>query len=238
MYKASATFTVETYTNQNGYTFFYDNNTAQQMARTFPHLLDSNLLLDKVKADLGKEILNGVASAEGIKNSNLFTINVTSNSPQDAYDILLAFIDNYPSVSEYVVGRTQLNMIDMPKLPSEPYNQSQHKKSVLYGIIVGAMICVIIILILGLIALNNFGNLFKTPKPPEEEIAFEEEPQDVLPSFDPYLMLQNNQTNTDDFYQQEMQFTSAVDKKKSEIINSILENPEEAARILTSYIKE
>ena len=60
----------------------------------------------------------------------------------------------------------------------------------------------------------------------------------MLPSFDPYLALQNNITDTDDFYQQEMQFTSAVDKKKSEIINLILESPEEAARIVTSYIKE
>ena len=50
--------------------------------------------------------------------------------------------------------------------------------------------------------------------------------------------MENNQTNTDDFYQQDVQFTSAVDKKKSEIINSVLENPEESARILTSYIKE
>ena len=97
---------------------------------------------------------------------------------------------------------------------------------------------VFIILILGLIALNNFGNIFKAPKVQEEEIVTEDDAVDMLPSFDPYLALQNNQTNTDDFYQQDIQFTSAVDKKKSEIINSILENPEEAARILTSYIKE
>ena len=98
---------------------------------------------------------------------------------------------------------------------------------------------VFIILILGLIALHNFGNIFKTPKPEEEEvIPQEEEPQDILPSFDPYLALQNNYINTDDFYQPDIQYTSAIDKKKSEIINSILENPEEAARILTSYIKE
>ena len=71
----------------------------------------------------------------------------------------------------------------------------------------------------------------------EEEIE-EEEPEDILPSFDPYLALQQNQTNNEDFYQQEIQYTSAIDKKKSEIINSILGNPEEAARILTSYIKE
>ena len=87
-------------------------------------------------------------------------------------------------------------------------------------------------------ALHNFGNIFKEPKPKEEEIIEELEEPDVLPSFDPYLALQNNQTNTDDFYQQEMQFTSAVDKKKSEIINIILGNPEDAARVLTSYIKE
>lgn len=96
---------------------------------------------------------------------------------------------------------------------------------------------VVIILVLGLIALHNFGNIFKTPKPPEEEMQ-EEGQEEALPSFDPYLMLQNNQTNSDDFYQQDIQFTSAVDKKKSEIINTILGNPEEAARIITSYIKE
>ena len=94
---------------------------------------------------------------------------------------------------------------------------------------------VIIILLLGIMALNNFGNIFKVPAKKEEQ---EENQDNGLPAFDPYLMLQQNQTNNDDFFQQEIQYTSAVDKKKSEIINTILGNPEEAARILTSYIKE
>jgi len=97
---------------------------------------------------------------------------------------------------------------------------------------------VLIILLLGLVALNNFGNIFRTPKPKEEELEAMEDMPDNLPSFDPYLMLQQNQTNQEDFFQQDIQYTSAVDKKKSEIINTILGNPEEAARILTSYIKE
>ena len=94
---------------------------------------------------------------------------------------------------------------------------------------------VIIILILGLMALNNFGNIFRA-KPEEDELK--EENQESVPAFDPYLMLQQNQTTTDDFYQQDIQFTSSLDKKKNEIINSVLGNPEEAARIITSYIKE
>ena len=91
---------------------------------------------------------------------------------------------------------------------------------------------VFIILILGLIALHNFGNVLKGPKPKEEDEEVEET-EDNTPSFDPYLMLQQQNPNTEDFYQQDVQFTSAVYKKKSEIINTILGNPEEAARILT-----
>ena len=95
---------------------------------------------------------------------------------------------------------------------------------------------VIIVFILGMMALNNFGNIFKDAKPEEDEMN--EENQEATPAFDPYLMLQQNQTTPDDFYQQDIQFTSSVDRKKNEIINNVMGNPEEAARILTSYMKE
>ena len=96
---------------------------------------------------------------------------------------------------------------------------------------------VFIVLLLGLLAMHNFGNVFKAPKPNGDgKEEGEEEAQ--LPAFDPYLMLQQNNTNTDDFYNQDMQFASALDKKKNDIINMILENPEEAGRVITSYLKE
>ena len=56
---------------------------------------------------------------------------------------------------------------------------------------------VIIILLLGIMALNNFGNIFKVPAKKEEQ---EENQDNGLPAFDPYLMLQQNQQNKDDFY--------------------------------------
>lgn len=97
---------------------------------------------------------------------------------------------------------------------------------------------VAIVLILGFVALNNFGNIFKVLNANERANKEDEEEKEALPSFDPYLALQQNQTNHDDFFNQDIQFTSVVDKKKNEIINTVLGNPEEAARILTSYIKE
>ena len=138
MYKAETTFTVETYNpSQSGYTFFYDNRTAAQMALTFPYLLDSDLLLDRVKAELGVDYLNGTPAAKVIENSNLFTLSVTSRDPQAAYDILQALIKNYPAVAEYVIGKTQLNMIDYPEFPSMPYNSTQHMKSTAVGCLIG-----------------------------------------------------------------------------------------------------
>ncbi len=96
---------------------------------------------------------------------------------------------------------------------------------------------VLMIMLLGFLALHNFGNIFREPKPKnQEEVEAEEEAQ--LPTYDPYLMLQQNNTDSDDFYNQDMQFTSALDKKKNDIINMILENPEEAGRVITSYLKE
>ena len=138
IYKAEATFTVETRSvNQSGYNFFYDNNTAAQMAKTFPYLLDSDLLLERVKADLGTEVLNGTPSAQVIENSNLFTLSVTSRDAQAAYDILQALIHNYPAVAEYVIGKTQLNMIAYPEFPSTPYNSTQHLKYAGVGAMIG-----------------------------------------------------------------------------------------------------
>lgn len=148
MYKAEATFTVETYNpTQSGYTFFYDNRTAAQMALTFPYLLDSDLLLDRVKVDLGVEHLNGTPSAKVIENSNLFTLSVTSRDPQAAYDILQALIKNYPAVAEYVIGKTQLNMIDYPEFPSMPFNSTQHMKLTAVGCLIGFILGMGVVLV-------------------------------------------------------------------------------------------
>lgn len=145
MYRAQATFTVETYQNQDGYTFYYDNRTAAQMAKTFPYLLDSDLLLERVKTDLGVTYLNGTPSANVIENSNLFTISVVSRNPQDAYDILQAMINNYPIVAEYVIGRVRVNMIAFPELPTAPYNENSYVSQGVKGALAGLFVSLLVV---------------------------------------------------------------------------------------------
>ena len=94
MYQSSATFTVltggaSTADSGNGtYNFYYDTTTAGQLARTFPYILSSSLLTDAIKEDLGVEAVNGSISAQAISESNMITMSVISQSPEDAKAIL------------------------------------------------------------------------------------------------------------------------------------------------------
>lgn len=166
MYKSQSSFTVTTVsTSGTSYSFYYDNSTAEQMASTFPYILESDLLTDLVKSDLGVDYINGSISASAVADSNLFTLTVTSSDPQDAYDILQAVMNHYSEVSAYVIGDTKLNMIEAPKVADAPYNEKGGMDSAVKGAAVG--------LILGIIIVFVYGKMRKT-------IRKEEEIKDVL----------------------------------------------------------
>lgn len=138
-YRCEASFTVNTQESSDDdyvYSFYYDKSTAQQMAKTFPHILASDLLKNLLKEDLGSRYTNGSISANAVADSNLFTLSVVSRNPEDALAILESVIRNYPTVSAYVLGETVLTMIDPPKLPEQPYNSREWINSMVkYGLI-------------------------------------------------------------------------------------------------------
>lgn len=144
-YRCEASFTVNTSEASSdsnySYSFYYDKSTAQQMANTFPHILNSDLLKNLLKEDLGSRYYNGTISATAVAESNLFTLSVVSRNPEDALAILESVIENYPTVSAYVLGETVLTMIDPPTLPTDPYNNLEWVgamgKYALMGLILG-----------------------------------------------------------------------------------------------------
>ena len=109
-YHSEATFTIETsasaLSDMAGSGSYYDKATAEQLAKTFPYLLQSDLLQSLLRQELGVSWLNGSISARAVDNTSLFSLRVTSASAQDAYDILETVIRIYPRVADYVVGST------------------------------------------------------------------------------------------------------------------------------------
>ncbi len=96
----------------------------------------------------------------------------------------------------------------------------------------------VVVLVLGILGLTTFSSIFKKPEPPKP--VYQDDTQ--YNGFDPYLMMGNNDDVAGEYIEQDDSdqpaFTSVVDRKRAEITDIILSDPQDAARLLTSYIKE
>ena len=142
-YTASATFTINIQKEQEagtttGTTAFYDNTTAKQMAQTFPYILTSGVLKRQVARDMGEEALGNI-QATAVENTNLFTISVTDRDAERAYETLQSVIKNYPDISEVIVGKTYMEMLDETGVPENADNPKQFLKSAAIGGLIGAL---------------------------------------------------------------------------------------------------
>lgn len=144
-YTASATFTVNIQRDQQGVgesgtVAFYNNSAAEQMAKTFPYILTSGVLKRKVAKDMGTGSVTGNIQANVAENTNLLTISVADRDAGRAYAILQSVIKNYPEISEVIVGKTNMEMLDETGIPPEPDNPKEFKKSALKGGLFGFLI--------------------------------------------------------------------------------------------------
>lgn len=146
-YQASASFTVYVTNPLQAEVRTYNTATAEQMQKTFPYILTSGALSDMVKQELGISVMPQV-TASVLENTNIFTLTVTSSDPQLAYDVLNAVITYYPSVAEFVVGPTEMNLLDESGLPTEPVNHRNFPSAVKKGVTVAVVIWLAAVLLL------------------------------------------------------------------------------------------
>ena len=105
MYASEATFTIQVVSGTGsdiaggGYGY-YDKATAEQLGKTFPYLIQSDLMRGKLCRAMGVTTLNGTITAQTVSDTNLFTIRVTSPSAQDAKAILDKVIELYRQLAQ------------------------------------------------------------------------------------------------------------------------------------------
>lgn len=147
-YTASATFTINIQKEQqdlqnSGTAAFFDNSAAEQMAKTFPYILTSGVLRRRVAKDMGTMSVSGNIQASVAENTNLLTISVIDQDASRAYATLQAVIANYPSISEVIVGKTYMEMLDETGIPPQPDNAKEYKKSAVKGAIFGVLLVIL-----------------------------------------------------------------------------------------------
>lgn len=125
LYQAQAVFSVSVSygsgTDILDYANYYDFAAAKLAAETFPYLIRSEAMEQRLKQQLGVEHINGTITASSLGgSSNFFRMSVTSSDPNDAYDILRAVMELYPQLSRQVIGQTQLTVNREPVVPKTP----------------------------------------------------------------------------------------------------------------------
>ncbi len=136
-YTASATVSVTSMTG----------TTAEDMCEVFPYILTSGVLADVIMEDMGMDYLPGTIQATAHEGINLMTISATSSDPQEAYNLLMSVMENYPQVAKFVVGETQLTILDETGIPTDTAREEIIRGSYKRGALKGAMIGLFILMV-------------------------------------------------------------------------------------------
>ena len=118
-YQASTSFTISRKTG-DGYTVSYYNSAATQMAQTFPYIISSSALKKLIQDDLQTSNISSDIKAEAMEGTNLFTITVEDSNADMAYLVLQSVVKNYPSVARFIIGETQLVVMEDSGIPEKP----------------------------------------------------------------------------------------------------------------------
>lgn len=164
MYSSEVTFTIQVTSSGesdlSGSYSYYDKTTAEQLGKTFPYLIQSDLMYTRLKEAMGVESINGTVTANTVPDTNLFTIKVTSSDPKDAKEILEQVIQVYPQVADYVIGNTTMNLLTQPQEAVKPDNQFSPLRTTCKGALLG--------LALGLVLLFLCAAARRTIREPED----------------------------------------------------------------------
>lgn len=146
-YEAMASFCVSVEGQANSWsTGYYNRVSIRQLNATFPYLLTSGALQQVVAEDLGVAVVPAQISASVVGDTNIFQIRTVAGDAQTAYEVLQSVIKNYPEVAKYVVGDTQLQLLDEGGISSEPLNLPQYELRMLQGAVIASMVAALLVL--------------------------------------------------------------------------------------------
>jgi capsular exopolysaccharide synthesis family protein len=122
-------------------------STAEQMGKIFPYIMTSGALSDVIASDLNMNSVPGSIKVSNISGTSLLTIRVTSWNANYAYDVLQSVLKNYPEIAQFVVGQTELQLIDDSGIPTDTGRSSVIRGSLRRGAVIGLGIGIVLILL-------------------------------------------------------------------------------------------
>ena len=141
MYTTSTTFVV---TTRGTNTSIYQNITsASDTAERFQTVLESNILKRTIAKDLGIKSFDAISSVELLEETNLIVLKVSHRSALMAYRYLQSIMNNYSTVSNYVIRDVVLEVLEQPRIPMAPSNVNRAQFFMYIGFLGGLIISIL-----------------------------------------------------------------------------------------------
>ena len=99
-----------------------------EMAQKFEAILENTILKKKVMEELSLSSFPAKMNASIVPESNLMELSVTADSPEMAFRILKSVLNNYTSISDYIIPNVVLETLQQPQVSGVPSNQIPIKK--------------------------------------------------------------------------------------------------------------
>ena len=122
-YESTSTFIVSSKGSNNS--VYSDLSTTTEMAKKFSEILNSSILQKKVAKEMNMDYFPGTASAEVVNETNLLVLKVQADSPEMAFSLNKAIMNNYSVVTNQLIGTVVLDVLQNPTVPSGPVNEFQ-----------------------------------------------------------------------------------------------------------------
>lgn len=146
VYRAYCSFSVKVKNNSNAsdlnslYGIYYDKDLAEQLESTFTYILNSDLLTDAIREELGTQIAANNVTAKCIPGSNLFELNTYATTPEDAGKLLDAVMSTFEETARYVIGDLDIDLVEEAVTINTPNGAPNLVKYAIIGVGIGLVL--------------------------------------------------------------------------------------------------
>ena len=120
-YRASMTYAVNSRTTSAASSGNFSST--REVASVLSELAGTALMMDAIRAhDPRLESFNGVIKARQVGDSNLIQVTATADTPEEAFLSLIALVEVFPTLADYIASRSVLNILQNPTVSSFPSN--------------------------------------------------------------------------------------------------------------------
>lgn len=123
-YTSSAMLVVNVGSSSGSYSNY---SVSGEVANVLSNLFAESAMKNKAAEFAGKDSFNGRISASVVESTNFIEVSVSSDNPQNSYELLSAVLEVYPEITGSVFENAKLSVLRLPSMPQTPSNSISYE---------------------------------------------------------------------------------------------------------------